>query len=98
LLSGPTSSINLLIDEVRFGSKTGICDVKSDVCFTPDSDRESGHLPMVMYALPPKADMRSATKHVRLRAKSGHHQFYSITSSTMEARPGGIVNPSARAV
>src|SRR5262245_55210352 len=32
--------------------------------FTPNSDRESRHLPKVMSALPPKADMCSALGHV----------------------------------
>src|SRR5262245_17218710 len=31
---------------VRFGSKADICVATSDVCFTPDSDRKSGHVPM----------------------------------------------------
>ena len=49
---------------VRFGSKADICAATNDVCFTPDSDHESGHVPMVMSALPPKADVCSATAHV----------------------------------
>jgi hypothetical protein len=28
--------------DVRFGSKADICAAKSDVCFAPNSDRESG--------------------------------------------------------
>jgi hypothetical protein len=42
---------------VRFGSLADMCNAKRDVRFTPNSDRESGHVPMVMSALPPKADM-----------------------------------------
>ena len=34
------------------------------VRFTPDSDRESGHVPIVMSALPPKADVCASTAHV----------------------------------
>jgi hypothetical protein len=50
---------------VRFGSQADICSAKGHVRFTPDSDRESGHVPqMVMSALPPKADMCSANRHV----------------------------------
>src|SRR5262245_38205892 len=41
------------IPSVRFGSKADICAATSDVCFTPDSDHESGHVPMVMSAVPP---------------------------------------------
>ena len=48
------------VPNVRFGSKADMCVAKCDVCFTPDSDRESGHVPMVMSALPPKADMCGA--------------------------------------
>jgi hypothetical protein len=31
---------------VRFGSKADICAAKSDVRFTPNSDRKSGHGPI----------------------------------------------------
>jgi hypothetical protein len=37
---------------------------KSDVRFTPNSDRESGLPHKVISALPPKADMCSALAHV----------------------------------
>jgi hypothetical protein len=40
------------------------CAAKSDVRFTPDSDRESGFPHKVMSALPPKADMCSAPAYV----------------------------------
>src|SRR4029078_12722872 len=40
----------------RFGSEADICNAKRHVRFTPDSDRESGHVPLVMSALSPKAD------------------------------------------
>jgi hypothetical protein len=40
-------------------------DVRFHVRFTPNSDRKSRHAQMVMSALPPKADMRSATNDVR---------------------------------
>jgi hypothetical protein len=46
------------------GHKRTYAPPTSDVCFTPDSDHESGHVPMVMSALPPKADVCSATAHV----------------------------------
>jgi hypothetical protein len=36
----------------------------SDVCFTPNSDRKSGHRQTVMSALPPTADMCGATSDV----------------------------------
>ena len=40
--------------DVRFGSKADICAATSDVCFTPNSDRESRHAQMVMSAFPRK--------------------------------------------
>jgi hypothetical protein len=43
--------------DVCFGSKADVWAAKSDVRFTPNSDRESGHVPMVMSALPPKGDI-----------------------------------------
>jgi hypothetical protein len=41
-----------------------MCAAKRHVRFTPNSDRESGRAPMVMSALPPKADMCGANRHV----------------------------------
>src|SRR5262245_30329137 len=41
-----------------------MCGAKSDVRFTPNSDRESGFSQKVMSALPPKADMCGAHAHV----------------------------------
>jgi hypothetical protein len=41
-----------------------MCAAKSDVRFTPNSDRESGLRQTVMSALPPKADMCSAMSNV----------------------------------
>src|SRR5262245_60224675 len=48
----------------RFGSKADICAAKSDVRFTPNSDRKSGFPHKVMSALLPKADMCSAPAYV----------------------------------
>ena len=42
------------------GSKADMCGARSDVRFTPKSDRESRHPQTVMSALPPKADICSA--------------------------------------
>jgi hypothetical protein len=50
---------------VRFGSKADICAAKSDVRFTPNSDRESGFPKKFMSALHRKADMCGATGDVR---------------------------------
>jgi hypothetical protein len=41
-----------------------MCAAKRHVCFTPNSDRESGLRQTVMSALPPKADMCGATRDV----------------------------------
>jgi len=51
--------------DVRFASQADICSAKRHVRFTPNSDRESGHGPMVMSALPSKADMCAALVDVR---------------------------------
>ena len=56
--------------DVRFGSKADLCNATSDVCFTPDSDRESGLRQTVMSALPPIADMCGATRDVRFGPKA----------------------------
>jgi hypothetical protein len=50
---------------VRFGSEADMCAAKSDVRFTPNSDRECRFPQKVMSALPPKADMCGAAKDVR---------------------------------
>jgi hypothetical protein len=41
--------------DVRFGSEADICAAKSDVRFTPDSDHESGHVPIVNVRFTPKS-------------------------------------------
>jgi hypothetical protein len=51
--------------DVRFGSLADICAAKSDVRFSPNSDRKSGFAHEVMSALLPKADMCGATMDVR---------------------------------
>jgi len=48
----------------HFGSKGDICGAKSDVGFTPHSNRESGLPQMVMSAFSPKADMCGAISDV----------------------------------
>jgi hypothetical protein len=50
---------------VRFGSKADICSAPTHVRFTLNSDRKSGFLHKVMFALPPKADVCGALAHVR---------------------------------
>ena len=49
---------------VRFGSKADVRTAKGHVRFTPESDRESRHVPMVMSALSPKADVCAALADV----------------------------------
>jgi hypothetical protein len=46
------------------GQKQTYALLTSHVCFTPNSDRESGLPQPTMSALPPKADMCSANEHV----------------------------------
>jgi hypothetical protein len=59
-LTARESSAAVLLD-VRFGSLADMCAAKSDVRFTPNSDRKSGLPQIVMSALPRKADMCGAT-------------------------------------
>jgi len=56
---------NVPLTDVRFGSLADICIATSDVCFTPNSDHESGHPQTVMSALALKADMCGANLNVR---------------------------------
>src|SRR5262249_47320955 len=56
--------------DVRFGSQADIGGAKTHVCFTPNSDRESGLPQTVMSALLPKADMCSAVGYVRFGPKA----------------------------
>ena len=56
----PKADMCSALADVRFGSLADICTATSDVCFTPDSDHESGLRQTVMSALPPKADMCAA--------------------------------------
>jgi hypothetical protein len=53
-----------LTANVADGSVADICSAKSDVRFTPNSDRESEFPHKVMSALPLKADMCGALAHV----------------------------------
>jgi hypothetical protein len=67
------------MNNVRFGSKADISTATSHVRFTPDSDRESGHVPMVMSALHPKADMCGALAHVRFGPEADIQVFCDLT-------------------
>ena len=49
---------------VRFGSEADMCAAKPYVRFTPNNDRESGLPHTVMSALPLKADVCDANRHV----------------------------------
>ena len=52
----------------------------------------------VKSALPPKADMCSATRYVRLVPKADIASIYSITSSACASMDVGTARPSALAV
>src|SRR5262249_43455215 len=89
--SSQTITLDRPCRDVRFGSKADICGAATHVCLTPDSDHESGHVPTVMSALPPKADMCGATRDVRFGPKADSCSAaktvrYSITSSAREIR------------
>src|SRR5262249_34197772 len=68
--TGTLEEANWSFADVRFGSKADMCVAKRHVCFTPNSDRESGHPQEFMSALPPKADRCSATRDVRFGPKA----------------------------
>jgi hypothetical protein len=55
---------------VRFGSKADMCSAKRHVRFTPNSDHESGHVPMVVSALPPKADILQFARNFAKKLKA----------------------------
>jgi hypothetical protein len=61
----PICADKTVASNVRFGSLADIYGAKRHVRFTPNSDRKSGFPHKVMSALPPKADMCSATRDVR---------------------------------
>ena len=71
--------------DVRFGSQADICAAINDVSFTftPDNDHESGHVPMVLSALPPNAECNGSCL---LWAKSGHsaHSFDHLIGGIQE--------------
>src|SRR5262245_59705007 len=95
-----TENLNLAAN-VRFGSKADICVAKSDVRFTPNSDRESEFPHKAMSALPLKADMCSALADVCYGPKADMRRTchsYSMTSSARPSTTGGIARPSALAV
>jgi len=55
----PKYSVALCRVNVRFGSKADMCVTKSDVHFTPNSNRESGHVRLNRHlCFGPTADMR----------------------------------------
>jgi hypothetical protein len=72
--SGNKLVCDFLVGDVRFGSKADICAAKSNVRFTPNSDRKSGFQSRVMSASPPRADMCSATRDVRFGPKADIHR------------------------
>jgi hypothetical protein len=75
-----------LAANVRFGSKADICAAKSDVRFTPNSDRKSGFPHKVMSALPPKADMCGATTDVRYGPEADIERGYDRSGSSAATR------------
>ena len=73
--------------DVRFGSKADICAAQTDVRFTPNSDRKSGHVPMVMSALPLKADMCQT-----MMSAEGHYRTWPDGRATATYASCGNVN------
>src|SRR5262249_24812995 len=96
MTSGSRRSINVTRHQQENGRS-------GNVRFTPNSDRESGHRQTVMSALPPKADMCSATAHVCFGPKADILQprskrCYSISSSAVASSSGAMLRPNAVAV
>ena len=56
--------------QVRFGSEADICGAKSDVCFHPNSDRESGHTLGSNRGLPSERD--DARTPMTVAARTNH--------------------------
>src|SRR5262245_39113522 len=79
--------------DVRFGSQADMCVAKSDVRFTPNSDRESGHPQTVRFT--PESGHVRCNGSCLLWANSGHRAIHSITLSARASSAGGTVRPSA---
>ena len=69
-----------LLPNVRFGSKADMCAAKTDVRFTPNSDRECGLPQKVMSALLSESGQSAAQTRCQLGANSGQKR-------TRAARP-----------
>jgi hypothetical protein len=62
------------------------------VRFTPNSDRESGHDHCGMSALPPKADMCSANRHVRFGPEADmQHKLLLFADTTFLIPANGVL-------
>jgi hypothetical protein len=69
-----------------------MCVAKRHVCFTPNSDRESGYLRFAMSALPPKADMCSAMRDVRFGPIADIRATYSVHVELLADVANGLPN------
>jgi hypothetical protein len=70
--------------DVRFGSQADVCVATSDVCFTPDSDHESGHVPMVIVCFALESRHVQCNGSCLLRANSGHRERHPRQQKTPE--------------
>src|SRR5262245_28129077 len=75
-----------------------MCVAKSDVCFTPNSDRESDFRKRSCLLYPPESGYVQCNGPCLLWANSGHRGPYSNTSSARPISVLGMVRPSALAV
>jgi len=69
-----------------------MCNAQTDVRFTPNSDRKSGHAQIVMSALPPKADMCGATSNV------GYGPIADILNASLMEYPCGATLGGAQSL
>jgi len=72
-----------------------MCVAITDVRFTPNSDRESGHQQTVMSALPPKADMCSAMADVCFGPKADIKLTAELKARTSFGNQARNVNSSS---
>src|SRR5262245_55492635 len=84
------------MSDVRFGSKADICTAPAHVRFTPNSDRESGHVANGHVCFTPESGHVRCTSRCLLRAKSGHPTNYSGTPALRRASAYLAKSPGVR--
>jgi hypothetical protein len=93
-LKSGSSSIDVMLADVRFGSKADMCGATRGVRFGSKADIRTAksHVHFT-----PEREHLECSSGCPLWAKSGHGALYSITSPAMEIIPDGTSMPSTRA-